>query len=231
MAYDISKWEQLYSPNTSFERSSFNVTELPEKYNVDLDKLDEGIASTLEKYPMISYPVPKQGISVPGYYGLCFKSKPGVENPCYEGVTSNSYFHDTTATDQIDLEYTEKAPSWFPYLDELESKFRGTVTQIRLIKLEAGYNLLSREQTAHLDYPWYRGVRLHICLTPGIEYKWRVLGVDHSFYRSNHIHFLDAGKPHGAINDHNSVDRYVLNINVAPKLDLHIDEQIRQGLL
>ena len=231
--YDVNKWQELYQPHTDYQISKFNVTDLPDKYNIDLNRLDEGIKNTLQNFQMIPYTVDagKAGvIKVPGYYGLCFKCKKSSKEPLSEGLSSNVHTH-SNKNEQIDLEYTEKTPAWFDYLDEVVSKFRGNVTQIRLIKLEAGHNLLSREQTSHLDYPWYRGIRLHLCITPGVDYVWRVLGKDYHFERSEKLRYLDVGKPHGAVNQHNEVDRFVLNINLAPKLDLHIDEQIEKQII
>jgi hypothetical protein len=58
-----------------------------------------------------------------------------------------------------------------------------------------------------------------------------VLDKDYTVKRSNKIYFLDAGKPHNAKNKDGNRDRYVLNINVLPKLDYAIDYQIERNLV
>jgi hypothetical protein len=229
--YDVQKWKDYYS---NYALSSHNVVALNKHYNVNLKELDIGIKQSIDNYGMFPYP---KGINKghpstwgtdtwPGYYGLCFKSFPNAENPLQDGLSSNSVNHDWKT--DFDTNFTEKTDVWFPYLDELVSKFRGTVTQLRLIKLEAGCNL---GQRLHMDYPWYKGIRLHICLTPDIDYTWTVLDKDYTVKRSNKIYFLDAGKPHNAKNKDGNRDRYVLNINVLPKLDYAIDYQIERNLV
>lgn len=226
--YNVNKWQELYFPHTNFEQSKHNATVLPEKYNVNLEKLDEGIGSVLDKHNMIPYTI--GDFKIPGYYGLCFKTKPNSENPLGEGLTSNIWTNNS-ADSPIDSNYTEKTDAWFSYLDEIVEKFNGQVTQIRLIKLEAGHNLFSKDETPHIDYPWYRGIRLHICITPGIDYVWKVLGNDYHYTRSNSMIYLDTGKPHGAINSHNNKDRYILNFNLIPNLNNHIDNQIKNNII
>ncbi len=230
--YDVNKWQELYTPHTDYQKSQHSVVSLPDKYDIDLKEIDKGIDTVLSNYEMVAYTVdtPVGKIQVPGYYGLCFKTKTKSNDPLGEGLTSNIHSH-SNMNHPVDIEYTEKSPAWFPYLDEITKKFRGQVTQIRLIKLEAGHDLLSREKTSHIDYPWYRGIRIHICLTPDVDYVWRVLDKDYHFQRSSKMNYLDTGKPHGAVNNHNDKDRYVLNINLAPKLDLHIDEQIEKQII
>ena len=227
--YDVNKWQELY---TDYQPSKHNVVGLPNKYDINLDEIDSGIKDVLNNFQMIPYTVdsPVGKHVVPGYYGLCFKSTLNSKDPLGQGLSSNVHSHKTIDS-PIDIEYTEKSPAWFPYLDEVVSKFKGQVTQIRLIKLEAGHDLLSQEKTAHIDYPWYRGIRMHICITPGADYTWRVLGKDYSFTRSNKMFYLDTGKPHGAVNSHNNNDRYVLNFNLIPHLDNHIDYQIENQII
>ena len=64
--------------------------------------------------------------------------------------------------------------------------------------------------------------------------EWRFVKMDKNSenkVRSEKLRYLDVGKPHGAVNQHSEVDRFVLNINLAPKLDLHIDEQIEKEII
>lgn len=223
--YNVDNWQELY---TDHKASKHNVVGLPNKYDVDLNKLDQGIAVALSKFTMTQYTVNE--IPVPGYFGLCFKSTSGSHNPLSEGLSSNVYSHGNI-NKPIDAIFTQKTDAWFPYLDEIVNKFNGQVTQIRLIKLESGHNLLSRTEKLHIDYPWYRGIRIHICLTPDVDYVWRVLDDDYHLKRSSKMFYLDTGKPHGAVNFHNNKDRYVLNFNLIPRLDNHIDYQIENSII
>lgn len=224
MAYDVDNWQKYYAPHSQWAPSKYGVHALSEKYTFDLEKLEQGIWNAVEKYGMFQYPLPN-GYGVPGYYGLCFKAKPNSENPLADGLGSNVLYHNPNYSGPIDLEFTEKTDAWFPYLDDITSRFRGTVTQVRLIKLEKGHNL-SYKGKPHIDYPWYQGIRLHIPLTSGIDYVWNILGENHIATKSNRLLFFNAGVPHDARNESNSVDRYLLNINIVPVLDKHIDEQI-----
>ena len=115
---------------------------------------------------------------------------------------------------KIDENYTERTSVWFPYLTEIVERFNGQVTQVRLIKLEKGYNL---GEEPHIDYPWYKGIRMHIPLTDGVQYEWHVLEEQYILDGSQpHIYYLDTGKPHTAKNKAGSIDRWVFNINLIP---------------
>jgi len=229
MAYRASNWKEMYEPHTSHVKCDIDFCQLPSKYDVDVDLLDQQLTQLLHNnVQMGQYPLPSGGY-FPGYWGLCFKSAPGQENPYYDGLMSNSLLAIRRRHEMIDQEYTVKNDIWFPYLDEIESKFNGTFTQVRLIKLEAGYNLGEQQ---HIDYPWYKGIRMHIPLTLGIKYEWRVLHKQYFAERSPHMYFLDTGKPHDARNQVNTVDRYLLNINMIPHtIDIPIHEQIQQEIL
>jgi len=146
----------------------------------------------------------------------------------YDGIHSNLLIRDH---DQyVDEDFTEKTGIWFPYLDDIVNKFNGTVTQIRLICLRAGHNLGEKQ---HIDYPWYKGIRMHIPLTDGAEYWWNVYGQNYRVYGAQpHIYFLNTGKPHDARNKLSTIDRYVLNINMIPHTTkIPIDQQIQQEIL
>ena len=235
MMYSVKEWKKFYHPYTEYHSSKFDMRELPEHYDVDLEKLDKGIQNTLNNFEMYQYQTPN-GDFWPGYFGLNFKSTPDAKNPLQDGNFSNSLASDWSKDDYIDPNFTEKTDAWFSYFDTIVNKFRGTVTQLKLIKLEAGCNIGiypsdDNPYAHHIDYPWYQGVRLHICLTPDIEYVWNILGTDHYAERNGKIYFLDAGKPHDAKNKQNNVDRYVLNINLIPMRDNSIDYQIENSLL
>ena len=63
--YDVNKWQDLY---TDYKASKHNVVGLPNKYDVDLNKLDQGIQSALNKFSMTQYTV--GDIPIPGYFGF-----------------------------------------------------------------------------------------------------------------------------------------------------------------
>ena len=53
--YDVNKWQELYQPHTDYQISKFNVTDLPDKYNIDLNRLDEGIKNTLQNFQIHNF--------------------------------------------------------------------------------------------------------------------------------------------------------------------------------
>lgn len=229
MAYRTEEWESMYAPATPHPKCAIDFCQLPSKYDIDIDLLENELRNLLVDGTLMGqYPLPSGGV-FPGYWGLCFKSAPGQENPYYDGLKSNSLLAIRRRHAMIDEDYTVKNDIWFPYLDEIESKFNGQITQVRLIKLDAGCNLGEKQ---HIDYPWYKGIRMHIPLTPGLKYEWRVLHKQYFAERSPHMYFLDTGKPHDARNKANAVDRYLLNINMIPHTtDIPIHEQIQQEIL
>ena len=232
------------SPHTHF-------CQLPEKYDIDLEVLREGLESVnaleqVKLYPMDQHPsigrirrvtgMAGENNDAPthfkGYSGICFKSEKGMENDLYQGLSSN-----VTGTNSkkalevgIDSTFTEPNNIWFPYLAEIESKFKGQVTQMRLINLHARHNL---GRKMHTDYPWYKGLRLHIPLTDDLVYKWRVRNEYYEVNGANgHMYYLNTGVPHTAINDHSDKDRLVFNVNMIPHtLEISIDDQIEQEIL
>jgi hypothetical protein len=229
MAYRTDKWEELYQPHAIYEKCNIDFCQLPEKYDVDIDLISEEIAKVLLNHELRGYPR-SDGSLFPGYSGICFKSEPGSNDPLYDGLKSNSLLAMRRRHVNIDENFTVKNEEiWFPYLDDIVNKFNGTVTQIRLIKLDAGCNLGEKQ---HIDYPWYKGIRMHIPLTKGIKYEWRVFHKRYFAEYSPHIYFLDTGKPHDARNRENSVDRYILNVNMIPyTTEIAIHEQIENQIL
>jgi hypothetical protein len=238
MAYRTINYHELYEPHTEYPACDIDFCQLPSKYDVDIELLRTEITKKLKHHKMIEYPIPStvpmaEGGKIatfPGYEGICFKAKVNSQDPLYEGLGSNSLKALRRREDCIDTEYTEKTELWFPYLDEIVNKFNGQVTQIRLICLRAGYNLGEKQ---HLDYPWYKGIRMHIPLTPDVEYIWNVLGVNYTVHgHQPHMYYLDTGKPHDARNKQGKKDRYLLNINMVPaRTDIPIQDQIKQQIL
>ena len=238
MAYRITEWKNLYQPNTQYPRSTIDFCQLPSKYDIDLNLLRQGLESVDAFNRVKQYPIPgnytdgsgKITRFMPGYYGICFKAEPGSKDPLYAGLSSNVLVAGRRRNAKIDETYTERTDVWFPYLTEIENKFRGTLTQIRLIKLEAGYNL---GEQPHIDYPWYKGIRMHIPLTDGVQYEWHVLDEQYTLDGSQpHIYYLDTGKPHTAKNKASTVDRWVFNLNMIPHTtEIPIDQQIKQEIL
>jgi len=236
MAYKTLEWEKLYQPHTEFPKCEIDFCQLPSKYDVDIDFLRFELNKVIENYPLKEYPIPSDipmargntQKTFPGYEGICFNCVPGSKDPLYDGIHSNLLIRDH---DQyVDEDFTEKTGIWFPYLDDIVNKFNGTVTQIRLICLRAGHNLGEKQ---HIDYPWYKGIRMHIPLTDGAEYWWNVYGQNYRVYGAQpHIYFLNTGKPHDARNKLSTIDRYVLNINMIPHTTkIPIDQQIQQEIL
>tara|TARA_B110000503_G_scaffold125542_1_gene193205 strand:+ start:3876 stop:4598 length:723 start_codon:yes stop_codon:yes gene_type:complete len=208
----LNDWHLAYTPHTDYLKCAIDWCLLPKKYDVDIELLSNEINKILEKVPMKQYTLPNNTL-LPGYYGLCFKSRKGSTDTLYEGLNSNSLQRLGQEETTIDPDFTEKNAIWFTYLDEIENKFQGQVTQVRLIKLEAGQNL---GEIPHTDYPWYNGIRMHIPLTPDLKYQWNVMDKNYFAKRGPSMVFLDTGKPHTAINESNPIDRYVLNINMIP---------------
>jgi|TARA_B110000858_G_scaffold147155_1_gene167171 hypothetical protein len=229
VAKQVNDWHLAYSPTTNYPKCSIDWCILPEKYNVDIDVLSNEIDTVLETVPMKQYTFPN-GKAFPGYYGLCFKSRKGSTDPLYEGLSSNVLSQLGQEDTTIDPDFTEKNDIWFTYLDEIENKFQGQVTQVRLIKLEAGHNL--GYGIPHTDYPWYDGIRMHIPLTPNLKYQWNVMDNIYFAERGSGVVYLDTSKPHTAINEANLVDRYVLNINMIPlSTSVPLHDQINNGIL
>lgn len=238
MVYRVTEWQQLYMPSTAYAMSEIDFCQLPAKYDIDLKRLREELES-VDAFNLVKpYPIPNtRGLkpggyskTMPGYYGICFKAEPDSEDPLYDGLASNSLKVGRRRDAKIDQNFTERTSIWFPYLTELENRFKGTVTQVRLIKLEAGYNL---GENPHVDYPWYKGIRMHIPLTDGVKYEWHVLHNKYILDGSQpHLYYLDTGKPHTAINEKSTIDRWVFNINLIPHTtEIPIHQQIRQEIL
>ena len=159
--------------------------QLPQKYDIDLEQLREGLRSVnaFELERPLWYNLPRNllearelmrndaPIHLEGYSGICFKSEKGMENDLYQGLAYDGILKSSNVAGPsdvgIDSTFTERNDMWFPYLTEIESKFKGQVTQMRLLKLHAGHNL---GRKMHTDYPWYKGLRLHIPLNDSTKY-------------------------------------------------------------
>ncbi len=231
MVYRVAQWKDLYAPTTAYPQNTIDFCQLPAKYDIDVKRLKQELES-VDAFNLVKpYPIPGgKGATMPGYYGICFKAEPGSDNPLYAGLESNSLKVARRRDSRIDENYTERTSVWFPYLTEIVERFNGQVTQVRLIKLEKGYNL---GEEPHIDYPWYKGIRMHVPLTDGVLYEWHVLDKEYKLDGSQpHLYYLDTGKPHTAKNKAGSIDRWVFNINLIPHTtEIPIDQQINQEIL
>ena len=222
--------------------------QLPEKYDIDLEQLRAGLRSVnaFDFERPLWFNLPRNGrtaramlrndapIHIEGYSGICFKSEKGKENDLYQGLAYDGIQESSNVAGPsdvgIDSTFTERNDMWFPYLTEIESKFKGQVTQMRLLKLHARHNL---GRKMHTDYPWYKGLRLHIPLTDDLIYKWRVMKTIYEVHGADgHMYYLNVGKLHMPMNDHSDIDRWVFNVNIIPHtLEIPLHEQIKQEIL
>jgi hypothetical protein len=117
--------------------------------------------------------------------------------------------------------YIKKNDTYNKYahiFDKIISKFKGTPTRIRLVKLEAGSNI-----TPHIDYDPSYAVRIIIPVIADIDCVnifWVKNNVESVTFKPGSAYFLNTGYKHAVMN-FSKHDRYTFMISVDGTEDIN----------
>ncbi len=223
---DPSVVDNLYAPNTPWPKQDANFIKLPECYSIDLDATREHALVLQEKYGFKQLEVSGKKRKFT-YRGLSLTSRPNAEDPLYDalrvfsdneaGLDINEVIGSTserTAEPKLhsirETFFSEYTEACTPLFRSILDKFKSPLLKVRLLELKPGGVL-----TSHIDFPYYKGIRIHSILSTNDGCWWEVNGERRQLPADGNFYWMDVGKYHSVWN-FGSTPRIVLSVNLSP---------------
>ena len=196
----------------------YNFFKLPSTYSFDLDKMRRHVDNLLEQHQTISLTKNKDGDKFNRYRGLGFYSRQGSDTPLEDHFirrdesTGEVYPDDLHLNNNlpqlIENDFTNPTSILDDYFTEVFGVFKSKISKASLLDLRPLGWLGS-----HVDFPYYKTVRLHASIS-GNENAWyEVNGERFQLPADGNWYFIDTGKYHSIWNDGRE-NRVTLNINL-----------------
>ena len=196
----------------------YNFFKLPSTYSFDLDKMRRHVDNLLEQHQTISITKNKDGDKFNRYRGLGFYSRQGSDTPLEDHfirrdeLTGEVYPDDLHLNNNlpqlIENDFTNPTSILDDYFTEVFGVFKSKISKASLLDLRPLGWLGS-----HVDFPYYKTVRLHASIS-GNEHAWyEVNGERFQLPADGNWYFIDTGKYHSIWNDGRE-NRVTLNINL-----------------
>jgi len=192
----------------------YNCFQLPKKYRFDIDEMREHV-KTLNT---ISIQANKDGRRFSKYRGLGFFSREESTSPLedhfvrrdteYGQVFPDDLHLQTRLPDLYEDDFTKPTELLDNYFTKVFSVFDHPISKASLLELRAGGWLGS-----HVDFPYYKTVRLHASIQ-GCDNAWyEVDGERFQIPEDGNWYFIDTGKYHSVWNE-GPAHRLTLNVNL-----------------
>ena len=196
----------------------YNFFKLPSTYSFDLDKMRRHVDNLLEQHQTISITKNKDGDKFNRYRGLGFYSRQGSDTPLEDHFIRRDELTGEVYPDNLHLnnnlpqlienDFTNPTSILDDYFTEVFGVFKSKISKASLLDLRPLGWLGS-----HVDFPYYKTVRLHASIS-GNEHAWyEVNGERFQLPADGNWYFIDTGKYHSIWNDGRE-NRVTLNINL-----------------
>lgn len=201
-----------------FEQLDYNLFRLPEAYSFDIAKMQESIASITNEHQTLSILKNSNGARFSKYRGLGFFARKDSDNPMYDhftrrdkklGVVYGDDLHlKEDLPELIENDFTEPTEILNPFFKEVFGVFKSHITKASILELRAGGWLGS-----HVDFPYYKGIRLHATVAGGENAWYEVDGEKFKIPADGYWYFFDTGKYHSVYN-YGPGHRVTINVNL-----------------
>jgi len=208
----LDKW---YS---NFEKLNYNVFRLPNVYSFNINEMQLQVKQITAVHSTLSIIKNDTGTRFSKYRGLGFHARKDSVNPIFDHFTRRDKTLGTVYGDDLHLkkdlpeliedDFTETTEILNPYFESVFSVFKSHITKASILELRAGGWLGS-----HVDFPYYKGIRLHATILGGENAWYEIDGEKFQIPADGHWYFIDTGKYHSIYNygpDH----RTTLNVNL-----------------
>lgn len=213
----LDKW---YS---DYKELDYVFFKLPAYYSFDLAEMTEQVQHILEKNTTKSIHRNSSGKKYDRYKGLGFLSRHNAASPLEDHfirrdaeqgeVFPEDLYMNKTLPDLIENDFVEPTEIYTDYFKKIFSKFKSNITKASLLELKnKGY------LSSHVDFPYYKGIRLHATLLGGENAWYEIAGTRFQIPADGHWYFIDTGKFHSIWN-HGPVDRLTINVNLSGLTD------------
>lgn len=203
---------------TDWQKLDYHVFKLPALYSFDLPSVQSQVKAILEKNSTISITKNNQGSKFSRYRGLGFFSRKESDSPLEDHFLRRDYTHGVVYPDDLHLnaelpnlyenDFTEPTEILTSEFSSLFSKFKSKINKASLLELRAGGWLGS-----HVDFPYYKTIRLHSTLFGGDNAWYEIDGHRFQIPADGNWYFIDTGKYHSIWNK-GPEHRLTLNVNL-----------------
>ncbi len=212
-----------------------NWLRLPEKYSFDLEKARHEFEKIQKQFPLKPFEVlSKEGKTRPrlSYRGIGLTARAGAGDPVYDALSifgpdgkKLSIFHtfekmsDKRPPEEREVEvldeygFDQETEAYTPFFKEITSRFQSPITKVRFLEMTPGGLI-----PPHIDFPYYRGIRVHACLYSTPDVIWEVEGEQFSIPCDGNFYWFDTGRYH-AVRNGGDESRIVLSVNLSPYVE------------
>lgn len=204
--------------NNKTPKLPYNYFRLPDCYSFNLTEMQNEISKICEQYQPISVSRNSNGDRFTRYRGLGFYSKRNSTHPLEDhfirtekdiGIVYPDDLHlNKNLPNLLENDFTETTDIMTNYIKNVFSVFKSNITKASILELRPLGWLGS-----HVDYPYYKTIRLHASIF-GNENAWyEVDGEQFQIPQDGAWYFIDTGKYHSIWN-YGPSSRITLNVNL-----------------
>ena len=215
-----------YKPYTQWPKPKKKFVRLHPRYSFNVQKMIKEVDTIIDNYKLKPYP--REGSKkLNAYKGICLTARAGSKDPLYDGLklyASNRRINSEEAFYKMSHKLKQNEKKEFPAISETEfqtktilydkytaevlNKFNSPITKARFISLLPGGFL-----PPHVDFPYYKYIRIHGALKTNPDSFWEVEGDKFHVPADGHFYWLDSGRYHSVWND-GCTERLHLSVNL-----------------
>lgn len=203
----------------SFPKLNYNVFRLPTEYSFDIEEMRKQIDNILESHEPLSIKRNSDGKKYNRYKGLGFFAREDSVNPLEDHFTRRDTNLGEVFPDDLHLnnslpelyenDFTKPTQIYNDYFKDVFSVFKHHINKASLLDMRSKGFLGS-----HVDFPYYKAIRLHATIYGGEHSYYEVDGERFQIPADGHWYFFDTGKYHSAWNE-GPQDRLTINVNLS----------------
>lgn len=215
--------KQLDNWYSNFPKLDYPFFRLPKHYSFDLEEIKSNIKTIIDEYATISIQRNKEGKQYNRYKGLGFLSRKSVTNSLADHFIRRDLSIGEVYPDDLHLQdklpdlyeddFVNPTPIYNSYFKKIFSVFKHKISKASILELKNKGFLAS-----HVDFPYYKNIRLHATIFGGENAWYEVEGYKFQIPQDGHWYFIDTGKYHSIWNE-GPTDRLTINVNLTGLTD------------
>lgn len=214
--FDSTRGKEWYQPYTEWSRIPERIYKLPSYYSFNFETIKNDVLKIVEEQGLHPH---QNG----GYTGIALTAPANLEKYSWwtkqdkdgnEILPNKQFFfpHNFVEEKQPwpahEFPYDLEQPFMTPAIKKLLARFKSPITKVSIVRLQARGAIIP-----HLDFPYYRTIRLHTSIVTNPHMSYEFHDSKHKIPADGNFYFLNAGEHHGIIN-HGYEDRINLSVNL-----------------
>lgn len=197
---------------------SYNYFKLPDFYSFNINEMRHEINCIIQKFDTYAIKRNSTGKTYNRYKGLGFFAREHSTTPLEDHFLRRDVNHGVVYPDDLHLnnklpmlyehDFTNPTKIYNQYFKNIFSVFKSKISKASILSLKSKGYLGS-----HVDYPYYKCIRLHASIEGTENAYYEVNGEKFQIPADGNWYFIDTGKFHSVWNEGPN-DRLTLNINL-----------------